>query len=298
VARADLTAQMCRVIGAVAVALGACAKSSPPETPAVADAATDAAAALPACPDDPLAPQDTFSPPRPTLPWRLDRTTADGGAVAALPASCQSTGPGSGRLTSTLHCRGSALVVGDGTGANLQLVFDAATSLRWNRTPSVPAVAPPAVVAGDTVFVDYQIWSFVICPFCGGYDSVSVEVRDREGGRRLWWGFESPLEGDLDDATVRAIFGVPARRRAICRERYRASCYDIVRDKYDHVLATSPETTIEHATVTTVTTPQGKAQVLWAASAGDAERVPNCADGGDPAADNGFAISWLPAGSP
>ena len=71
-------------------------------------------------------------------------------------------------------------------------------------------------------------------------------------------------------------------------------CYsEVNRVIYDHVLETSPEQWILHATPTRVTTPGGIYDVVWASSEQTVVRSERCSDGRQPANDRGFAASRL-----
>jgi hypothetical protein len=189
-----------------------------------------------------------------------------------------------------LACPGPATVRKEGT--TLGLVFDDGSGLTYDPTLVDSPVAPPQVANGDTVWMQYSR-NLVMVPYGGSYLNAELQIRKEQAGELLWVGRQGSKLEDVSDTLVAELFGVTARQELVCSSSFSADCYDVRRDVFDHVLETTPEQRLHHATLERVTTPKGSYEVVWAHSEESATRRPLCYDGAEAASDTGFAVSRL-----
>jgi hypothetical protein len=180
------------------------------------------------------------------------------------------------------------------SGASGPIVtFDGGGELAW--TGDLPREAQPYIksTTGDRVQADYQEHEIVVCPFCGGYTTQALEIRDGEGGKVRLHEQSGVVLPNLSDAEVLDIFGASASMVAICSfHAVGPSCTTFDRTEYEHVLATTPAQTIPNASWTAVNSPNGTYQVFWVSSVEtNFQSLPNCADGPAPATDTGFVAA-------
>jgi hypothetical protein len=187
-------------------------------------------------------------------------------------------------------CQGSAWLRSQATGP--VVTFDDGSELVWD--PAGALVLPPYLVqaSGDRVWVVFQSKSVVVCPFCGAYETATLEIRDGAGGRVRFLAQQGAVLPNLRDDQIIDIFGVPAVARAKCSFPGSAGCWTFQRNQFDHALATTPEQLIPHAETTAVTSPKGIYSVFWAGSTEtNLMQRDQCADGPGVATDTGFAAS-------
>jgi hypothetical protein len=182
------------------------------------------------------------------------------------------------------------------TASGPAIVFGDGAQLAWDGT--LPAALKPYVVqasgGGDSVWVDYEKRTIVVCPFCGAYTTYTLEIRNGPAGKIRFYDQQGAVLPNLTDAQVMDIFGVPATATRSCTFSARAGCYSYLRSEFDHQLATTPPQTIPDATLTEVTAPNGTFQVSWASSSEtDVHFDTNCADGPNVATDNGFVAALV-----
>jgi hypothetical protein len=208
-----------------------------------------------------------------------------GGTAPAAPCSVQIDVPAG------VVCSGNAIVQLLTTGPAFR--FDASSRVRWDTSDVPNAVAPPSVVDGQSVWVDYANQSHVVCPFCGEYQRATMTIRDHQGGQLLWVGQEGHLLQDIDATLETELFGVPVLATAACTIDGMAGCYAVQRQEFDHEVETVPAQRVPRATKTQISTPNGNYQLFWTLSVDTTATVPLCADGPDVAHDTGFAASRL-----
>jgi len=251
----------------------------------VTDPFTDAAT-VPICSNAgaPLATTDTA---RRLLPWKLNLASDTGGAGASgnVNGPCSSTSV----YPAKDSCVGMATV--QTVNNALSLLFADGSTLAWDATLVTNPVSPPKVSAGSTVWVSYTKHNETIT-MGGDYFNEELTVRATEGGQVLWVGQDGHLQSNIDATMVSELFGVAAEEQVACSVDFVAGFYDVTRVDYNHVLKTSPEQLLPHATLTQVATPNGDYEVVWAQSK-ETSTITNCADGPGVASDTGFAASRL-----
>ncbi len=297
--------------------------SNPPDAARPASSHSDASQTKDASPlpgpvcKDP-GPTTTGSIGRRVLPWTLlfgadaGTTAPDAGAAPGTVASDagaeagQMSGSDSGRtsapeascklskLTSTggtdVQCRGWAVT--RRTESDLELVFADGSTLRWDPAVVAVHIAAPDVRDRDSVWVDYEQRVVAICPFCGSRYSNDLQIRRDQEGQILWMGREGSHDSDVDGSLVSQLFGVAVHTNFACSASgLGGACFTTDRRAYDHVLATDPEQTIEHAKLGHVVTPGGAYDVFWTHTMDTPHNVTNCFDGPEPSEDNTFAVS-------
>ena len=255
-------------------------------------------------------PLSTEATPRRTLPWTFvaSNRAPDAGAGgapgptsgppdvdassgdASSPSGCE----GVPSFPSTLTCRGGAWLRSTATGPTL--TFDDGSQLLWDASGIDTPVAKPYILQadGDRVWVDFEQRWWVVCPYCGAYQTDTIEMRESEGGKVRFIAREGDRLSDLSDAQVTEIFGVTAATRLSCSFHATAGCSEFERSQFDRVLETDPEQVILDATLTRVVSPNGEYDVFWATSSEtQITWVPNCQDGPAVASDTGFAASRI-----
>lgn len=250
------------------------------------------------CFDDPQAGTTTWNPPRKTLPWvaiigNAGNVDAGNGSNAGVDAAVPpSAGCGAMTAFGGVTCRG--LAGATQSGSALDLVWADGSVLRWDSTIVDKAVARPVVANGDSVWVEFSYAVQVVCPFCGTSNSTSVSIRKAEAGVVIWTGQQGHTLGDVSDAQAQELFGVSFREQASCHGKVTLGCWTTDRTLYDHILETTPEQVVPHATIARVTTPKGQYDLFWTHSTDD-KATDTCIDGPGLAADTGFAASLIAA---
>ena len=143
---------------------------------------------------------------------------------------------------------------------------------------------------GSTVWVSYTK-RFVLFTTGGSYHDQKLTIRATEGGQILWVGRDGQRQSDIDAVLVSELFGVAADEQAACSVDFTAGCYNVSRVDYNHVLRTSPEQLLSHATLAQVATPNGNFDVVWALSKETLSLRVICFDGPVVVSDTGFAAS-------
>ena len=253
------------------------------------------------CPASTRGPLSTWEVPRPSFgctfvaPSGIDGGAVDAGATSdgGASAPCQSLSgvSATGGYQPGWSCHGAAVLHSGASGPIV--TFDGGGELAW--TGDLPREAQPYIksTTGDRVQADYQEHEIVVCPFCGGYTTQALEIRDGEGGKVRLHEQSGVVLPNLSDAEVLDIFGASASMVAICSfHAVGPSCTTFDRTEYEHVLATPPAQTIPTASWTAVNSPNGTYQVFWVSSVEtNFQSLPNCADGPAPATDTGFVAA-------
>jgi hypothetical protein len=173
----------------------------------------------------------------------------------------------------------------------LSLQFADGSTLTWDPTLVAVAVAAPNINDGRSVWVEYSKAVGIIM-YGGEYWNATLQIRLKQGGQLLWIGQEGVTLSDMSDALANELFGVSVRTQQNCQTAtYAAGCYTVQRTLFDHVLETSPEQKVQHATEQTITTPNGNYDVVWALGKENISPTPQCMDGPNVASDTGFAVS-------
>src|SRR5262249_51207216 len=127
-------------------------------------------------------PRETSDAPRATFPWKFRSVDAGapvvGGAGTAADAAasgCSTSGP-----FSDVGCEGSVFV--SRSGNSLSITFGDGSALAWKPNAVPTSLAMPALSDGATVWARYTSSLQVVCPYCGGYTVLHLEIRDRAGG--------------------------------------------------------------------------------------------------------------------
>jgi hypothetical protein len=192
------------------------------------------------------------------------------------------------------ECIGTAITTKRGVALSFE--FEDGSMLEWTAVATT-YVAPPQVTHGDLVFIEYEHRTPLptFCPTCGNTTLTSIRLWSAGREQVLWFGREGSSIPEVDPGYVTSLFQIPYRLSRSCvMEPFRVDCYTAVtRVLYDHVLETTPEQWIPHATLTRVATPGGTYDVVWASSEQTVVRDANCDDGRFPAQDRGFAASRL-----
>ena len=183
-----------------------------------------------------------------------DAGAADGGATPARCQTVPATYPGT-------SCVGIASL--QSTASGPVIVFGDGAQLAWDGTlpPALRPTLAQASGAGDSVWVDYEKRTIVVCPFCGAYTTYTLEIRNGQAGKIRFYDQQGAVLPNLTDARVMEIFGAPATATRSCAFSARAGCNSYLRSEFDHQLATTPPQTILDATLTEVTAPNGTFQV-------------------------------------
>jgi len=229
----------------------------------------------------------TTDPARRLLPWKLNLASGTGGAGASSTVNgpCGSTS----FYPAKDSCEGTATV--QTVNNALALLFADGSTLVWDASLVTNPVSPPKVSNGGTVWVSYTKHNETI-PFGGDYFNEELTIRATEGGQILWVGRDGQRQSNIDAVLVSELFGVAAEEQIACKVDFGAACSDVTRVDYNHLLKTSPEQLLPHATLTQVATPNGNYDVVWAQSK-ETSTTPNCIDGPGVASDTGFAASRL-----
>jgi hypothetical protein len=244
-------------------------EAAPAEDAASADAASlaDAAspeAAGPACPA-----WDGTSPPPATLSWTV--TYPGGGDPPA--GMCMVEESINGR------CSGRAKVQKQGTG--IMLVFPDGTTLRWDEGAGAPAIPPPSLSSGATVWVEWAWRGWRSLGFLVQYRR-RLELRDRQGGPVRWAAQLGPGGGDADDDLIQDLFGVAAPPLVACQSRSGdgRSCGDSEYTHFAHALETTPPLTVPYRQRTRLAVPAGTYDVVWTADTREpiGPGFPQCSD--------------------
>ena len=230
------------------------------------------------------------------VPWVV---TTGGDAGAAVAPGDAGVGSGCTRVPVTgtfaaahgsdVRCGGSASV--RRAGADFALVFADGSVLAWDQPGGAPAVSVPGLADGDSAWVDFSRLTTVVCPFCGSYPTTALEVRGSAGGPLLWIGREGPTLDDINADLVSELFGVGVHEEPACQESFSAGCFNVTRQRLDHVIETTPAQVVHAGGLSLITTPKGEYDVLWAHSSEQSVFQTNCADGPGVATDTGFAAS-------
>jgi hypothetical protein len=232
-------------------------------------------------------PLSTQDPPRP-FGWTFTpgSSPADAGTDWAR---CQTTAaayPGT-------QCVGFAKL--QSTGSGPVITFVDGSRLAWDGT--LPSSLAPFVTYGgdgDSVWVDYEKHTTVVCPFCGAYTVQTLQFRDSPDGRLRFYDQQGDVLPSLTGQQVNDIFGTSATAIQTCTYPRYAGCYTFLRSEYDQQLDTSPPQIVRDATLTKVTVPKGQFMVFWASSMEwYAQRTDGCSDGPAVASDNGFVATLL-----
>jgi hypothetical protein len=214
--------------------------------------------------------------------------SADGGATPALCRTVPAAYPGTA-------CTGMASLRSNASGP--LIIFADGSELVWDGT--LPSALEPYVAqasgGGDSVWVDYEKRITVVCPFCGTYTTYTLEIRNGHDGPVRFYDQAGDVLPNLTDAQVMDIFGTTATAVQTCTFPAIAGCSQYLRSEFDHQLGSQ---TLLDATLTEVTAPNGKFQVIWASSAESyVEPVPadNCDSLYAPgvATDTGFVATLL-----
>jgi len=248
-------------------------------------------------------PLSTSDLPRP-FGWTLTAAPADAGATASTGAAGNagnSDGGASPALCRTVPavypgtaCTGMASLRSTATGP--VIAFDDGSRLAWDGT--LPSALEPYVAqasgGGDAVWVDYEKRTTVVCPFCGAYTTYTLEIRNGHDGPVRFYDQAGDVLPNLTDAQVMDIFGTTATAVQSCTFPAIAGCSQYLRSEFDHQLGAQ---TLLDATLTEVTAPNGKFQVIWASSVESyVEPLPaeNCGlDNPGVATDTGFVATLL-----
>ena len=240
--------------------------------------------------DNPGGPLATTGRPRPTFPWTLTSPNPDGGfSSSATTSGCHAV---PGAYEADISCSGPATLRSGSAGPTLAWADGA--QLTWDPTGLPPEFTPP-IMAGAA---DQQVWaqmtrhSVVVCPFCGGYETRTMDIRESEGGKVLFMAREGVRLDDLTAGQAQDVFGAGATAVATCSFQAEAGCSVFRRTNLDHVLDTIPAQAIPHAVPTRVITSNGSFEVIWHASTDTAVGyLHNCEDGAGIANDTGFLAS-------
>jgi len=185
------------------------------------------------------------------------------------------------------ECRGLARTKVSAT--SVELVFDDGSGLR-----STDELGIAAFVDGERVWVSYTDKFEFDCPFCGGRDRQSIEVRAGAAGQLLTFGLSGGIAQSPSSQIVNEIFGAALASTATCQRNFMFDCSNISRTQLDYTLSTTPAQVIPHGVVTSITSATGAHfQVLLARSLDTVTPVPNCADGRRPVADSSFVATRL-----
>ncbi|MES1165325.1 MAG: hypothetical protein ABUR63_06200, partial [Verrucomicrobiota bacterium] len=247
-----------------------------------------------------LGPLSTADAPRP-FGWTFSGTPATTSTGAAGAGGWQTdAGAGPARCVVIpdpypgVSCVGEAHL--HGTPSGPVIVFDDGSQLAWDGT--LPKALTPAVQQTDggidSVWVDYERRTVVVCPFCGAYTTNRLQIRDGASGAIRFYDQSGAVLPDMTDAQITELFGVGATALHSCTFPTYAGCYSFLRTEYDHELRTSPPQTIIDATLTPITAPKGTFEVIWASSwESYSERAAGCPDGPAVATDTGFVANRL-----
>jgi hypothetical protein len=216
-----------------------------------------------------------------------DAGTSDGGAGPAVCQTVPAAYPGT-------SCVGLASLRSTASGP--AVVFGGGTQLTWDGT--LPSALMPYVqqagTTGDSVWVDYEKRTVVVCPFCGAYTTYTLEIRNSHGGPIRFYDQAGNVLPNLTNSQVMDIFGVSAAAIQTCTFPAYAGCNMLLRSEFDHQLQTTPPQTVVDATLTKVTTPSGSFQVIWASSIESyVQTIEGCGDGPGVASDTGFVATLL-----
>jgi hypothetical protein len=250
-----------------------------------------------ACSAPTMGPLSTADAPRP-FGWKFTGMPADGGAGGAggkadggaIPGGCQvvpAPYPGT-------RCIGTAQLHGTATGP--VITFQNGSQLLWDGTlaKALTPIVEQTDGGVDSVWVEYENRTVVVCPFCGAYTTNTLQIRDSQGGPIRFYDQQGDVLPNLTDAQISELFGVGAAALQSCTFPTYAGCYSFLRTEFDHQLQTSPPQTIIDATLTPVMTPNGKFEVVWASSVESySQRVTGCSDGPGIASDTGFVANRL-----
>jgi hypothetical protein len=252
-------------------------------------------------------PVSTWDTPRP-FGWTFSKgvtTGAVGSADAGAPdAGDSGVGPATCRSVPDAFpgtsCTGMATMEASSSGA--VVAFADGSKLTWDGTLAsalTPYVAQQAGGPADTVWVDYEERNVVVCASCGAYTTRILEIRNGQGGKVRFYDQQGDVLPNLTDAQEMDIFGATATPILDCTVPTQTitGCTSFIRSEFDHQLGSQ---TILDATLTEVTAPSGKFQVLWASSVesyvtmlavNDDECTPQQQPG--VASDTGFVASLL-----
>ena len=228
-------------------------------------------------------PKSIWDEPRRMMPWTMV-VDVDGGPPISTASGCAETR--ADRYEVTCHRAGTVR-----TGTKLELVFEDVWRLAWDPTGMPKALAPPHLVDGEHVEVDYTVMQTNLW-YNGSYGSTQMQIRDG-AGELIFAAIEGEMLDEVDPSLVDELFGVSARREPTCGFRFGAGCYDATRTVFDNLLETQPKQRLVHGQLTRVVTPKGSYDVIWADSDETAAHVENCADGPLVAHDRGFMASLV-----
>jgi hypothetical protein len=215
-------------------------------------------------------------------------TAGDGGVALARCQTVPAAYPGTscvGLASLEMGARGPVILFADGS------------QLAWDRT--LPPAVMPYVAQTDggheSVWVDFEKKTTVVCPFCGAYTTYKLQLRNGAAGKLRFYDQQGDVLPNLTDAQVMDIFGAPATATPSCTFPAYAGCNSFLRSEFDHQLATNPSQTILDATPTQVTAPNGKFEVIWASSSESyVETMQGCGeDGPGVATDTGFVAALV-----
>jgi hypothetical protein len=234
-------------------------------------------------------PLSTQDPPRP-FGWTFTGTSGSGSSDAGDDwARCQTivaAYPGT-RCVGFAHMQ---LIAGQPV-----ITFVDGSQLAWDGT--LPSSLAPFVMYGgngDSVWVDYEKSTVVVCPFCGSYTDHTLMIWDSPDGRVRFYDQQGDVLTSVAGQQVTDIFGTSSTPIQTCTYPQYAGCYQFLRSEYDQQLATSPPQIIRDATLTKVTAPKGQFMVFWATSMEwYPTRLDGCSNGPGVASDNGFVAALM-----
>jgi hypothetical protein len=235
-----------------------------------------------------------------SLTWKADAGTPDrGGGPDSGDGGSLGPGcvlPSTAVMMPNSHppaCSGNAIARRQGVA--LTLTLDDGSTLTWTPSLVTNSIAPPKVVDGQSVWVTYPEQSHIMCPACGAYSTAEIQIRTEQAGTLLWIARQGRILDDVSDTLVHELFGVGAREQGVCQYTSQEACHNVQRTLFEHVLETTPEQLVRHATVQRILSPQGQYEIFWARSR--EVDVPTdiqlCLDGPNPASETGFAASLL-----